>query len=213
MKSSQLPEPSEWGHYAEPISPSEIIANLKDETREAVPQYMALVDGPESCNDNPAYNRVSVTIPLSQKLLDQFMNGATGYRAHYSVSTQLGEHFNSRVVEAIAPIVVQVAHLYRDRFEADFCGRSLCGPFSKLWFPKEMTDPVSQSCLAMCEEELKVERWIAYWRERSKPWKGLLAPIPESCSILLNGTFVNALGKAFEQNPRRSELIFESGWV
>ncbi len=46
-----------------------------------------------------------------------------------------------------------------------------------------------------------------------KPRKGLLAPIPESLSVLLNGTFVDEAGTPYEQKPHRSKQICDSGWT
>jgi hypothetical protein len=213
MSNVELPGASEWGHLSPEIAPAEIIERLKEQTERAIHDYAALPEGPEPCNAKAGYFRVSVTVPLTTRFFDQLMNGATGYRAHYSVGIESGEAFNLRLVEAIAPIIVRSEHLYRDRFERDLCQRSLCGRFSKFWFPKEITDPSAQSRLEELKEELRVVRWMKYWRERPKPWKGLLVPIPESRSVLLNGTFVNDAGEVYEQKPGRSKQIFDCGWT
>jgi hypothetical protein len=156
---------------------------------------------------------VSVAIPLNTTLFDQLVNGPTGYRAHYSVGIESGESFNRRLVEAIAPIIARSEHLYSDKFDRLFCQRSLLGRFSKFWFPKEITDPNAKSHLQQLEEELRVVRWGTYWQQHPKPRKGLLAPIPESGVVLLNGTFVNDTGEEYEQKPGRPKQIFESGWT
>lgn len=140
------------------------------------------------------------------------MNGATGYRAHYSVSVEAGEDFNRRIVEAVAPIIVGSEQLYEDRFDRLLCNRSLLGSFSKFWYPKELTDPSAQAELLKFGEELRISRWVEYWSAMAKPRKGLLAPIPESMSVLLNGTFIDNAGEAYEQKPTRSRQIFETGW-
>ena len=179
----------------------------------AMREFSTLPVGPEPCNDLDGYHRVSVTIPLTQTLFDQLMNCATGYRAHYSVSIETGEDFNRRLVEAVAPIVVSSEGLYGDRFDQVLCRRSLLGPFSKFWFPKELTDPSAQGELLKFKEELRVSQWVEYWSGRAKPRKGLLAPVPESMSVLLNGTFVDEAGKVYEQKPNRSKQIFDTGWT
>ena len=56
----------------------------------------------------------------------------------------MGEYFNRRLVEAVAPIIVSSERLYQDKFDESFCRRSLLGYFSKFWFPKELTDPSAQ---------------------------------------------------------------------
>ncbi|MGA8051469.1 MAG: hypothetical protein WCA09_14930, partial [Burkholderiales bacterium] len=128
-------------------------------------------------------------------------------------SIAAGEDFNCCLVDAVAPLIVNAAPLYEDRFEQSFCQRSLLGPFTKFWFPKSLTDPSAQGDLLKFEEELKVLRWVEYWRSRAKPRKGLLAPVPETPSVLLNGTFVDDAGEPYEQKPHRSKQIFDTGWT
>lgn len=213
MSNVELPEALDWDHQSTAIAPAELIERLKEQTEQATHDYLALPDGPEPCNDREGYRRVSVVIPLAAMLFDQLMNGATGYRAHYSVGIQCGERFNRGLVEAVAPIIVGSEHLYIDRFDQGLCQASLLGPFSKFWFPNDLTDPSAQSQLQKFREELRVPQWVAYWRQRPKPWKGLLAPVPGSASVLLNGTFVDDAGKAYENKPGRSKQIFDCGWT
>jgi hypothetical protein len=141
------------------------------------------------------------------------MNGATGYRAHYSVGVECGESFNRCLVEAVAPIVMRADHLYKDKFDCFLCRSSLFGPFSKFWFTKELTDPSAQDQLLKFKEEIGEPRWLAYWRGRAKPWKGLLVPVLDNPAVLLNGSFVNGAGEAYEQKPGRSKQLFDSGWT
>ena len=213
MSKVVLPSPTQWGHHSPEATPDEIIDRLTAQTAHAIQKFSALPEGPEPCRDRDGYFRVSVTIPLTCTLFDQLMNGATGYRAHYSVSIEAGKNFNRRLVEAIAPIIVASEQLYQDRFDRLLCNGSLLGPFSKLWYPKELTNPSAQSELLNFEEELRISRWVEYWSARAKPRKGLLAPVPESMSVLLNGTFVDKASEAYEQKPNRSRQIFDTGWT
>jgi len=141
MPNLELPHPSEWGHELDPIGPAEIIERLTLETKQAIDKYLVLPDGPEPCKDKDGYSRVSVLVPLSREFFDQLMNGATGYRAHYSVGIKAGEYFNRRLVEAIAPMIVHAEHLYSRQFDRYLCHRSLHGRFSKVWFTNKLTDP------------------------------------------------------------------------
>ena len=208
-----LPSPEQWGHGSPQAAPDEIIDAVVTQTEQAIREYSALPEGPEPCRDRDGYSRVSVTIPLTPTLFDQLMNGATGYRAHYSVSVEAGEEFNRRLVDAVAPIIASSGQLYGDRFDELLCHRSLLGPFSKFWYPKELTDPSAQAELLKLKEELRISRWVEYWRTMATPRKGLLVPIPESLSVLLNGSFVDEAGAAYEQKPNRSEQIFDTGWT
>jgi len=213
MSKVSLPSPTQWGHHSPEATPDEIIDGLRLQTAQAIRDFSALPEGPEPCRDRDGYFRVSVTIPLTHTLFDQLMNGATGYRAHYSVSVEAGENFNCRLVEAIAPIIVGSEQLYQDQLDQLLCNRSLLGPFSKFWYPKELTDPSAQSELLKFEEELRISRWVEYWSAMAKPRKGILAPVPESLSVLLNGTFVDKAGEAYEQKPNRSRQICDTGWT
>jgi hypothetical protein len=213
MSKVALPSPTQWGHHSPEATPDEIIDGLRLQTAQAIREFSALPEGPEPCRDRDGYFRVSVTIPLTHTLFDQLMNGATGYRAHYSVSVDAGENFNRRLVEAIAPIIVGSEKLYQDQLDQLLCNRSLLGPFSKFWYPKELTDPSAQSELLKFEEELRISRYVEYWSAMAKPRKGLLAPVPESLSVLLNGTFVDKAGGAYEQKPNRSRQICDTGWT
>ena len=145
MSDLKLPTPAAWGHHTVPITPAEIVGQLTQETKQAIKLYDVLPDGPEPCRDAPDYERVSVTLRLPETLFDQLMNGATGYRAHYSAGVETGEKFNRELVKAIAPLLVEAEHLYQDKFSRVFCQRSLCGSFTKLWYSKELTDPSAQA--------------------------------------------------------------------
>jgi hypothetical protein len=213
MPNVPLPSPSQWGHRSRDATPAEIVKHLVEQSEQAIREYSVLPEGPEPCNDRDGYFRASVEIPITPTLFDQLMNGAVGYRAHYSIGVEYGEDFNRRLVDAVAPIIVRSENLYRDKFDQMFCQRSLLGPFSKFWFPKELTDPSAQSQLLTFKAELQVSQWVNYWRGRPKPRKGLLVPVPESMSVLLNGTFVNAAGEVYEQKPSRSKQIFDTGWT
>lgn len=208
-----LPSPTEWGYTPPKATPEEILRAVVAQAEQAICVFSALPEGPEPCNDRAGYSRVSVTIPLTRTVFDQLMNGPTGYRAHYWASVEAGEEFNHRLVEAIAPIIVRSEHLYSDRFSQLLCCTSLLGRFSKFWYPKELTDPSAQTELLNFGEKLRVRRWVQYWSAMGSPRKGLLAPIPESPSVLLNGTFVNDSGEAYEQKPNRAKQIFDTGWT
>jgi hypothetical protein len=208
-----LPKMADWGHVTTPISPEEIVYSLAEETARAVNAFEALLDGPEPCNTQLGCDRVSVTIPLGHTLFDQLMNGATGYRAHYSVSVERGESFNRQLVEAVAPILVNATQLYSDRVTRERCEASLLGGYSKFWFPKEISDLAAEPWLKTLTPTLRVRAWIAYWQSQPAPWKGLLVPLPENSAVLLNGTFIDAEGEAYERKPGRSKQLFDSGWT
>jgi hypothetical protein len=141
------------------------------------------------------------------------MNGPMGYRAHYAMSIEAGETFNRELLSGVVPGLVKAEELYRDLFTPAHCADSLRGPFSKLWFPKQFTDPSVPFSYARWPEVISIPSWCAYWRKRPKPWKGLLAPIPEEPAVLLNGTFVARGADPYEQKPFRSRQLYDLGWT
>jgi hypothetical protein len=213
MPPQALPTVEEWGHLASSIVPSDLAVEFAREAALALASFQALPDGPESCNDKPGYCRVSVVIPLPKLLFDQLMNGHTGYRAHYAAAPDVGERFNQQLVAAIVSTVIESEELYADRFSRTLCSRSLLGPFTKLWYSKELTDPAAEEYLLQLPEVIQLPRWKDYWRLRDKPRKGLLAPLLYDTSVLLNGTFVNQAGDVYDQKPKRSKQLFDSGWT
>ena len=212
MSSLSLPSASSWGHQPEEISPDELVDAVSQAVNTALHDYRALPDGPEPCRDADGFFRVSVEIELPEVLADQLMNGPTGYRAHYSVSIEAGEQFNRRLVDAVAPLVIEAEDLYKEKFDRLFCSRSLLGRFSKLWYPRRLTDPSAEAYLPK-PEVITHTKWAEYWRTKPEPHKGLLAPISEPPSILLNGTFVNDAGEEYEQKCHRSQQLFDYGWT
>lgn len=203
-----------WGHRTPSIAPHDIIEKLKEETKRGIEQFQVLPEGPEPCFDRPGYYRVSVNIPLSQELYDQFLNGSGGYRAQYFLGIANGEAFNRLLVMSIAPIIVKSVSLYKDFIEPNLFEESLCGRFSKFWFSREITDPSGHDYLCGLPEVIRVERWKEYWKHKAKPWKGLLAPNPENGYVLLNGTFIDPnTEEIYEQKPARSQQLYESGWT
>src|SRR5437763_4145 len=84
MPDLELPRPTEWGHRSPPIAPEDIIEELTKQTARAVSDYSALPYA-DPCKAKTGFCRVYVEISLGPTFFDELMNGATGYRAHYSV--------------------------------------------------------------------------------------------------------------------------------
>jgi hypothetical protein len=208
-----LPSLSLWGHKTPTVSPDDLVQQMVAATDLAIAEYLVLPEGPLPSTDAPGHQRISAVIPISETLLDQLMNGRTGYRAHYAASIKEGEAFNRLLVEAVAPRIIAASALYEDKFSTELCRASLLGPYSKFWFTKQLTDPSAQALLLRCPEVIRFPRWQEYWRSRPKPRKGLLAPMPEQIAVLLNGSFVNESGVYYEQKPGRSAELFACGWT
>lgn len=213
MPPAALPTVQQWGHPVSSISPVELVTEFARLAAAAITSFDALPDGPEPCNNKADYHRVSIVVPLPKLFFDQLMNGPNGYRAHYAAGVDVGERFNLQLVANIASLFIESEHLYADRFSRTLCSNSLLGPFTKLWYSKQLTDPAANNFLLALPEAIQLWRWKRYWRFQDKPRKGLLAPVPEDTSVLVNGSFVNGVGDVFEQKPARSRQLFESGWT
>jgi hypothetical protein len=209
-------EDSAWGYHTKPVKPADLIEALAHETKASIDAYQVIPDGPEpGRNEVPsAFRRVSVSIGITPDLCNLLMNGASGYRAQYYLGSDNGSLFNRALVDSIAPLIAEAEHLYRDRFDRDFCERSLRGSFSKIWYSKEISDPSAQTYLETLPEVINAPRWRDHWQSQKPPRKGLLAPLPDETAILLNGTFLNpATGEEFDTKPDRAAELFEKGWT
>ncbi len=201
------------GHSAQSVTPLELVEQLTSETESAISTFAALPEGPIDSTSKPGFQRIAVTLPISASLFDALMNGESGYRAHYAASPEIGEDFNALLVRAIAPLILAADHLYRDKFTAEFCGKSIFGNHTKLWYSTAVSDPSASTWLHRFPEELRVPHWVTHWSGLHSPRKGLLAPMPEEPAVLLNGTFVNKNGEPFEQKPGRSLELHQTGWT
>lgn len=204
-----LPSEFEWGHPTHATTPSDIVAKLVEETEKGLAAF-EILPAKNPCTDRDGFFRVSAKIPLPEELFDQLMNGASGYRAHYSVSSDCGEKFNRQVVETVGRAILESEQCYFDGFPRPSCDRSVLGRCSKIWYSTSVTD-VSANALAGLPEEIRIERWVKYWDKQSLR-KGLLAPRPLDSCVLFNGTFVNDDGEIYEQKQSRAEQIYKSGW-
>lgn len=205
-----------WGRATADLTPDEIIRRLAAEAQEAVANWALLsIDlDPATDPEHAVFQRVSAEIPVSLKLFDAFFNGRAGYRAQYAVSKQAGERFNRSAIQMLAPILGPLEHLYVGGFSRSFCDTSLDGPYTKLWFPRSITDPVAKSYLLSLPEDICVAKWQSAWRMDEPPRKGLLAPISDPPAILLNGTFFRpGNSEPWNQKPLRSDELHNEGWT
>jgi hypothetical protein len=204
---------SKWGHASKATSPEQLAERLRCETERAINEFQALPEGPIPCRDREGFSRVAISIPLSRELFDQLMNGASGYRAHYASRIDQGGAYNRLLVDVVAPLVIDASHLYCGKFDQEYCTRSLLGSYSKFWYTNEISDKSAEPRLLQFQEELVVPAWVNYWKGKSAPRKGLLAPMPEEPGVLLNGTFIDTAGQEYEQKPFRSRELHESDWT
>ena len=191
-----------------------MLHQLDEELHRAIDNFEFIAVDRDDANNNPGFCRVSANIPIKAELFNQFFNGRTGYRAQYYESVETGESFNGSVVDLMTGVILQNRRLLTEAVSPELCEKSLGGPHTKVWFPKEVTSPDYEPELLLLSETIRAQRWVDYWRSRSRPRKGLLAPRPAEPAILLNGTFVNPNDwSVWNQKPDRSRQVFESGWT
>ena len=70
------------------------------------------------------------------------------------------------------PIILSATHLYEDRFDRRFCESSLLGPYTKLWFTKELTDPSAQELLLTFQRTAARAKMGAILARKGKTKKG-----------------------------------------
>lgn len=207
---------ADWVYALPFMSPDEILSQLDREVARAIADYQFISVEHEDAGQapEPGYERVYADIPVSVAFFAQFFNSRTGYRAHYYRSAQDGEAFNARAVAIVVDHIFEHPELMCDGVTQDLLEASLRGAHTKIWFPKFVTSPDYDEVLLTLPEQIRAQRWVAYWQMRPRPRKGLLAPSPDSPGILLNGTFVRMRdGKVWNQKPDRSQDIFDRGWT
>jgi hypothetical protein len=181
MSTVELEPLKEWGHDSPAITPAEMVACVKEQAEQSLDNYARLAGRPRTLLQTRGV--------LSSVHYDSARYGtlrSAHERRNWVPCALLCWNRRRRELQSpldrcnCAPLVVQAENLYSGSFDNLLCRQSLLGPFSKVWFPKELTDPSAQNHLLTLEEELLVPRWVEYWQKLPKPRKGLLAPIPES---------------------------------
>lgn len=204
-----------WGHCTTiDRSASELLVELKSQVEESVHRWKCLGMDSDPANDHQEYARIYSKIPVEREFFDAFFNGRSGYRAQYAVSIEKGEQFNKEAVGIIVSVLLLVERYCDKKYDRKFYESSLRGVHSKLWFTKDVSDLSSEKRLLQFEESIRWPAWKRYWESKSKPRKGLLAPVSEEPAILLNGTFLcKETYRVWDQKPRRSQELHEIGWV
>lgn len=207
---------ADWGYALPLMSPDELLVQLDREVARAIAEFQFVAVEHEDAGQapEPGYERVYADIPVSAAFFDQFFNSRTGYKAHYYRSVHAGEAFNDRAVAIVVGHILEHPELMCDGVTQDLLEASLRGAHTKIWFPKFVTSPDYNEVLLTLPEEIRAQRWVAYWQTRPRPHKGLLVPSPDAPGILLNGTFVRMSdGKVWNQKPDRSADISDRGWT
>lgn len=129
----------------------------------------------------PGFFRLEAIIPLSDQIFDQFFNGRSGYRAQYYLSPEEGILFNRDVVQGLKePLLVACAGQPL-QVDLDLIITSVDGPHSKVWVPG---NPSAFSTAP--ENIINPDRWV-----KNKSRLGRRAPLPDTPSLELKGTFVD----------------------
>lgn len=210
-------ELSAWGFDTPLSSPSDILDRLIADTEDAIREPRIISIDIETANDfeHSEFRRVFVELSISNDLFASLLNGRGGYRAQYALSESEGDRFNRRAVCRLAEILVPQEKLYAERIDRELFSRSLTGMHTKLWFPKDISDPSNQINLSYLPEKIIWKPWRNYWSNRIGPRKGLIAPDDSEYGprVLLNGTFLTPDWRIWDQKPNRGKELHERGWV
>jgi hypothetical protein len=159
--------------------PLDLIREVSQEAARAPGIRLALVQSAEQ----PSYFRVEAQIRLPDPLFDQLFNGRSGYRAQYYISTAKGAAFNRRIVDALAPTILDGCRCKIFVGEADAVRRSLAGRYSKIW-------AAGDGCVFRnSDSALRPERWKSYWEGKDSEL-GLKLPLPRPPQLDVKGSFV-----------------------
>jgi hypothetical protein len=160
-------------------------------------------------------NRVILRFAVDKRLVDLFHNAATGYRAQYYASPELGDEANTLVVRALAARAATILAGHSKRTcRLDWLKASLEQPSAKVWIHQG----VWLRHARRSAEQLRVERWYRHRHDqdvairRRVRW-GSLLPDSEG-SLEVKGAFLDDQGAALESlKPDRARELHEYGFT
>jgi hypothetical protein len=185
----------------DPPSPLELLdALVAEATRAGLDGQIFLDPRWDPCTSRPEFGkRVQATVPVSQVLFDQLLNGRSGYRAQYCLSVTEGRRYNRAIVNALIPSLRHVhASLGGTKLRWPEVERSLRGRYSKIWVADD------EEHFQNAPDALCVSNWTG---------KGRRVPLPSSPRLDVKGTFIQpGTLKEFTTKPYRDRCLHEEGW-
>ena len=169
----------------------------------------------ESLTRRPAYHRAVVRFAVGTDLVNLFHSAATGYRAQYYASPEIGNEANTLMVRALgARAVALLASRSKRTCPLEWLSSSLEESSAKVWIHQG----VWLRHARCSDERLRVERWIRHRDDvdvklrRKARWAAL---IPDSEGFLeLKGGFISHQGAGIVAlKPRRARELHEHGFT
>jgi hypothetical protein len=169
----------------------------------------------ERLRGRPSYNRVVVRFEVDKDLVNLFHNAATGYRAQYYASPEIGDQGNAHMVRSLA---ARTETLLSGRSKRtcpiEWLKLSMEHPSAKVWIHQG----VWLRRARRSDERLCVDRWSRHREDedvkarRRARWAALL-PDSEG-SLEVKGAFVSDHGAVIESlKPCRARQLHEYGFT
>jgi hypothetical protein len=169
----------------------------------------------EGLQGKPAHSRVIVRFAVDNDLVNLFHNAATGYRAQYYASPEIGDEANALIVRFLADRAVTLLSGRSKRTcPIEWLRLSMEHPSAKVWIHQG----VWLRRARRSDERLRVERWMRRRQDEDRTarrrarWAALL---PESeGSLELKGGFVSRQGAGLDSlKPSRAQDLHEYGFT
>ena len=165
--------------------------------------------------DKPGFFRILIRLKATRRTVALFHSGASGYRAQYYNSAELGDHANRYLLDRLTPLVLRLLSRQPKRTcAAAWVARSLGDPDAKAWVHQGPWLRYATSA----DRHLLVSRWTREQRSSNKTrrrkalYSGLI-PQGES-GIDLKGGFLTLLGHPLGTlKPDRARDIHELGFT
>ena len=166
----------------------------------------------ESLDDHPGSNRARVGIELPAELVDLFHNGATGYRAQFYLSPDLGEAANRHILNRLLGPITEWGQGLAD-WQA--IGASLRHTDAKVWiregtwFEDSKEEDLHLTVLRWRDNAEKMTKW-----PRFEPHWARVTPKRETI-LEIKGGCVDGSGKPQEivLKPDRAVELNEHGFT
>jgi hypothetical protein len=169
----------------------------------------------EGRRGRPSHNRVIVRFAVDTEKVNLFHNSASGYRAQYYVSPELGDEANALIVRSLTARAVAILAGHSKRTcPLDWVTLSMEQPSAKVWIHQGMWLRHARRS----DERLRVERWYRYRQHqdvnaRRRPRWAALLPDSEA-SLEVKGAFVTNRGEVIDSlKPDRARQLHEHGFT
>lgn len=169
----------------------------------------------ERARNRRQYFRVCITLRCTQRTVDSFHNGASGYRAQYFKSRSNGDRANRYLLNEISERVMYLMLRHPKRScPFEWARTSLVDPDAKVWIYQGLWLRYPKTT----DGQLLVPRWVREQqnsdsnRRKKARYAGLMPS--RECRVEIMGGFVTLRGKSLGTlKPERARDLNELGFT